>query len=175
MTDIAPNTLGFRDARGQVGRLRYYINVGGGTLAHSVALSDAIRSQLVLLTNAALVSSVGLDGNVLNPNQYGANAEYPNVEDKARLSFIMSNNTLSHMDIPAPKLSMFLVDGETVDPAQVAALTAALAVTGAGGEFPSTKNGAAYIAFVGGMRRRARFQRKMTIWTLNPAETGPDE
>lgn len=179
-------SVSYRDARGQVGRVRFYINQGStGTVGDTSSIATGVLTALNACTNAAPVAYGGiasLTGNqVLNPDQYGTNQEFPNVEDKAVLTFLMANNTLSRLSIPAPvgtgANNLFMPDGETVNPlaTPIVNLVAALTVVGAHAETPSTKNGSPYNILVSGARARRRFQRKTTIWTLIPAETGPEE
>lgn len=178
----------FRDARGQTGRTTFYgqLEAGTGSLTVLRGLMDTVASSIAACSNAAVVGYQGLltgggTGQVVNPDQYGANAAYPNIEDKATLKFLMANNTLSTLSIPAPKgtggSNIFLADGETVNPlaTPIVNLVAALTAVGASAEAASSKNGSDYNILVLGMRTRRRFQRKNTIWTLTPAETGPDE
>lgn len=180
--------LTLRDARGQVGRVSWYgqITAGTGLITDLEVLMSNVATAIAACSNAAVVGYNGLQtgggtGQVVNPDQYGANQAFPNIEDKAVLTFLMANNTLSRMSIPAPVgtggNNIFLADGETVNPlaTPIVNLVAALTAVGAHNEAASSKNGSDYNILVLGMRQRRRFQRKMTIWTLNPAETGPDE
>jgi hypothetical protein len=169
-----------RDARGQVGRTGGYATVATsvvGSYDNTVGLALAAGVALRNMSNMSNIGGYGLLAEVADPSAYGTNAEFPNVEDKARLLYLMSDDTQSSFEIPAPKLVEFLTDGETVDPAgtHLIALTAALTAVGANAEAPTNKAGATYVKFIAGMRVRRRFQRKTTIWTKIPALSGPEE
>lgn len=182
MPAIYKQIIGVRDARGQHAvNVTYWLVPNGGTIAHAQALINNYIAAFEAVTNAAVVNEVGLVGAVLNPNVFGTNALYPNVEDKARLTFVMSNETLSGLSIPSPVgtggNNIFFADGETVNltSAGIVSLFAALTAVGAGAEAAVSKNGATYSALVAGLRRRSRFQRKVTIWTKDPTLSEPEE
>jgi hypothetical protein len=180
--------LGFRDARGQVGRVDGWVLVPtGGTISEGQAIASAVGAAVAACSNGAVVSATGIIGNpsgstqVINPDQYGTNQAYPNAEDKAVLTFLMANQTLSRLSIPAPVgtggSNLFEPDGETIKAlaTPMVNLVAALTAVGTHGEAACTKNGSTYNIFVAGMRARRRFQRKVTLWTLDPTETIPEE
>ena len=172
-----------RDARGQTGRVGAYVSLGatGSTYAEAGVLAGAVGNALLACTNGASIGGYGLLASVGDPASYGTNAEYPNVEDKAEITYLTSSNTLTKLSIPAPIGSggnnVFEPDGETVNLAatNVAALTAALTAVGAHLEAPTNKAGATFVAAVSGKRIRAKFQRKVTIWTKDPTELIPEE
>lgn len=177
-----------RDARGQVGRVVLYAQWGGagGVFDEAKGLIDDALVALVALSNAAVIRWTGVASpsgasQVLNPDAYGTNQEFPNVEDKARLSFISDAFSNFDVSVPAPigtgAGNIFLPDGETVNEtaANVAAFTAAMLVDGANGETMCTRGGDPLLSYVAGMRQRRRFQRKMTRWLKNPSESGPGE
>lgn len=110
-----------------------------------------LREALIPMTNAT-VSQFSLnitdfhDGTI--PPVVGA---YPSVEDKAALRWQSADDGSTYkMQIPAPIDSLFLPDGETVDPANalVIALTDSLS-----GSF-CTETGGANFVFLGGKRIR---------------------
>lgn len=181
-------SVGLRDARGQVGRIKLWVSgvEGTGTLADYLATMNTAITAAAALSNGAIVSYGGLAysaaGNqVLNPDQYGVNQAYPNAEDKAVLVFLMQNNTLMRVSIPEPigtgADNIFYPDGETVKltATNVAAFEAAMTADATHGEAMSSKNGSQVNILVAGYRQRRRFQRKTTIWTLDPTETIPEE
>ncbi|MBV9720277.1 MAG: hypothetical protein JOZ77_13265 [Candidatus Eremiobacteraeota bacterium] len=125
------------------------------------------------------VTFVPLGGS--NPVQntvYGAAGVYADAEDSAVFSFLTSNGTVAKISIPAPKASIFLADGMTVDPsnANVSAFVGALTGGGPGGLsgfWGATKSGASYQAFLGAVRVRHRTRRKMNIFIKDPNLTIP--
>lgn len=54
-----------------------------------------------------------------------SSGQYPSVTQQATLSYLCADGTVARLVIPAPDLSIFLADGQTVDATQIAALTAA--------------------------------------------------
>jgi hypothetical protein len=155
------------------GSIRFWYT--SDTAAHAEALMDPITTALVALTNAHLQTSRGAS----NPTPsfgYGSDAAYAPIEDKAALTFNTARLGRHTVQVPAPLAAIFLADEQTVDPANtlVAAFVSAFTAT-VSTAFVSTADGAAIIGYVGGVRRRSKLRRKMTIFTLNPAETGPGE
>lgn len=51
--------------------------------------------------------------------------QYPSITQQATLSFLCADGTIARLIIPAPDISIFLADQQTVDSTQIAALTAA--------------------------------------------------
>jgi hypothetical protein len=51
-------------------------------------------------------------------------AQYPSVMQQAVLTFQCADGTIAKVSLPAPKLSIFLADGQTVDAAQIVAIIA---------------------------------------------------
>jgi hypothetical protein len=169
----------FRDARGQTGRTGAYVQLeaGTGNYNDAVNLAEDVVAAIEACSNAALIGGYGLTAQVMNPDMYGTNEAFANVEDKAVLTFLTSAYGLAKIEIPAPKSDIFLLDQETVDLAatDVAALAAAVVLVGTHGETVCNKAGANYGVLVGGARARRRFQRKTTLWTLDPTESVPEE
>lgn len=177
-----------RDARGQVGRIELYAQWGnaGGTFDAAKGLMDTALAAAVAMSNAVVVSWTGAGtpsgaSQVLNPFQYGDNQEFPNVEDKARLVFTTDAFGLFAVSIPAPVGTgagdIFLADGETINQgaATVSAFISAMTADGADGETMSNRSGTPILSYVAGQRQRRRFQRKMTIWQVDPDLSGPEE
>lgn len=169
-----------RDARGQIGRVGgFYVfnDASAADIGAGVAHVENIINAMVSMSNAIVVRQYGLGSQIFNPQQYGANADYPNAEDKATLIYRTSVETLVRFSIPAPLAALFLTDAETVDPggALLATLTGLLTSSDSAGGSASSNGGNFIAAFVGGSRRRLRFQRKTTIWTKDPSETIPEE
>jgi hypothetical protein len=172
--------IGLRDLRGKIGRVKGYYKVVSTTTAgvgDAVVATNQIAAAVVAMSNGVPVKYDGLISAVANPNAYGSNAEFPNAEDKAVLTFLMADHSFNKFSIPAPKSAIFLSDLETVDLTNslVLALNNALqAVDAVGGEATS-KNGSFFSVIIAGQRSRRRFQRQTTIWTLNPELTSPEE
>lgn len=169
-----------RDARGQTGRMSgYYLfnNTSGADRGSSVIQTQAICAAMQALSNLYPIEQSGLASVILNPAGLGGNVTFPNAEDKAVLSVLTQAFTITRFSVPAPKAAIFLADGETVDPANglVTALIGALTAVDAGGGTAVSNQGAAFLSLIGGARARRRFQRKTTIWTLDPTLTDPEE
>ena len=131
----------------------------------SVVLVDANGvSTIVLLhlTDAALLTDgvAAISNGAADWTQYwGSTAEvnptptpgtgtYLSVLDVADLYFSAPSGDWSHVVFPSPSDSMFMADGETVDPADPTGVLAAL------GAILTTAQGEAVTGFAGGMRRR---------------------
>lgn len=117
-------------------------NGGGGspTLA-------SVESQLLALSNAD-EQSVWEGPWTVNPAPAPAAAVYQAVGDYAALTYQNTGTgELVYITLPAPKSTIFLADGETVDPTAIAALTTEVTAV------IITASGAVVDAFVGGVRR----------------------
>lgn len=122
------------------GRTRQTILRGNASLA-------TVEADLLALTNADTQRS--WEGpTVLNPSPAPTNATYPNVADYAVLVYT-DGTDLVYVTLVAPQASVFLPDGETVDPVAIATLTGHVIGT------ITTGSGAAVTGFVGGFRRRS--------------------
>lgn len=158
---ILPFNLGYRDAKGWVGRMRFFISDADGSaaIASFEACADTLTAAVSGLTNAALQSTSGLGGKSENELglAYGANSEYPAEWMKAVMTFTTDDATISRFKVPAPKIAIFDTDGITVlndgTQALVVAFVSAVKTADAGGAFVSTKTGLPYTHFVGGILR----------------------
>jgi len=173
-THVSTQGLVFRDNRGHVGKTSFHYafdnSVAANTQAAYVAM-QGIVTEIALMSNAALIGVPGVTNLALNPLEYGASAQYANAETKAVLTFqtvtpgaIAAGYGLVRISIPAPKLSIFYGDQETVDPAQVATLLTLLTTADAHGGTACGKQEGQITAFLGGMLARRKFQRKLTIY-----------
>jgi len=164
-----PQTVSYRDAKGQTSVMKFFVVAA----SPAAALTDAqaIVAALTALTNCAQGNAKGAYTTSPTTNVYGANNEYPTVEDKAMLTYQTSTGQNHRYMVPGPLAAIFLTDLETVDPANtlVAALTTAMVGKAASGD------GVLIASYVGGIRIRRKLKRKFNIYTLNPAETGPGE
>lgn len=77
-----------------------------------------------------------------------ANATYNSVLDSALLSFENGSGGITKLLLPAPKLSIFAADRQTVDPAQIATLIADVLAHGL------DSDGNALVSYLGGFYAR---------------------
>lgn len=166
---VYSQTATFRDDKGQTGVVRFFVTAATEDDARPLAL--AIVNAMAALSNASLDAAQGAYTRSPAPHTYGANAVYERIEDKANLTYQTASGAIHRYGIPAPKVAIFLADGETVDTANglVATLTAALVAAGA------SRDGVAIDSFIGGILGRSPFRRRFNIFTLNPALAGPGE
>lgn len=116
------------------------------TIATGNATLAALMAALAGKSNASVATWTEGGVNVAAPAPVAA--DYISVRDQAVLIFADAAGALTQLTLPAPVASIFMADGQTVDPAQVTAITAAAIgtlVTGAGGVVTN---------YVGGYRRR---------------------
>lgn len=175
-----PNSLtrvsfAFVDAKGFYAHMRFFASVDNATDFN--ALITSLESALAPMTNANLNGGIG--GTLLPPvpGALGTQAVYGSVEDKAVMTYVSQDGTISRFKIPAPVSAIFLADGMTVNPANalVVALNSVVLNAGAATFFVSNRDQNGYSIFAGGLRTRVRNQRRINIFTRNPAETGPAE
>jgi hypothetical protein len=166
---VAKQSYTFRDAKGNTARVSFYVT--GATATLQATAANNIFVTLTPLTNAAFQSSSGPETAAPTEVIYGTNSEYANAEDKAIFTFQAANGSIHRLQVPAPIAAIFQADGETVDPANAAvvAFVAAFianAVTSAGGAIGFGANGT---------RIRRKMHRRFSIFTKDPALTGPGE
>lgn len=163
-------TVVWRDAKGNTATTRYYV-ASGGTLTTQNTAALAIYNAMVPLTNASAQALHGPANAPATEVIYGTNAEFPTVEDKVVFTFQSANGSIHRYQIPAPKSSIFLADGETVDPANtdVVAYTSAVVANA----FSRDDIAVTFGGF--GIRKRVKLRRKLTIFTKDPTLTGPGE
>lgn len=165
-----PQTVTYRDARGETTRVSFFIVAATEALASTAA--QVVIPLLDALTNAANQGSRGAYSTSPSPVSYGATAQFESSEDKAMVAFTTNTGALHRYQVPAPKAAIFLADLETVNPAQadVAAFTAAVIAQGV-----SSRDGADITTFIGGIRIRKKLRRRVNIYTLAPNLTIPAE
>lgn len=131
-------------------RTTVYVDAGGRTracLLVSSAGAGSVQTEILALSNADLQQS--WEGDLtLNAAPAPVAAVYDRVVDTATLLYQTAAGQLIKVVIPAPHSAIFEADGETVDPAQVTALTAAVLAD------LVTPAGTALTAYVGGTRSR---------------------
>jgi hypothetical protein len=116
------------------------------TLRGSASLAT-VEGDLLAKSNAAIAR--WWEGASTIPGGAATAAIYPSTKDAAELVFSTPTGTTVTVTLPAPIASIFLADGETVDPVAIATLiTDCLAVLTDG-------SGTAVTAYVGGIRRPA--------------------
>lgn len=183
---VARNGLTLRDARGHTGKVGWYYTYDPSAavdIANARSQCLAIAAAIEQLTNALAVTLTGLAGQGLAPNSYGANTDYANAETKARMTFLTQNTSapsqfgIAHIDVPAPLVSIFLADKQTVDPTNSAVVTFVTAMTtpDATAGQAVTKSNLVYLTFLGGQLQRRKFQRKITIWDKSAKLDEPEE
>lgn len=168
-TGILPQSFTWRDAKGHTATTKIHINQGGGTAANALTRADLVQTAITGITNAAAQSANGIFG-FTGTVQYGTAANYQSVQQKARMVFEDVDGVFHRYEIPAPKDSIFLTDGVTVDPAAVSSYISAMTgnTSGAG---VSGKNGVLLSSFVGGEFAAVPRPRRVNILTLTPSET----
>lgn len=166
----------FVDAKGNKARFTFYVSADTAARANGYGFTGFLP-LVDPLTNAQRLGTPGAYGSISLPGEYGTQATYGSIEDKLILTFVSAAGGISRWQIPAPKAAVFLTDQETVNVAQtdVAAFIAYALATGPNGEFICNSEGVALAACPGGMRIRRKNQRRLSIFTKNPAETGPAE
>lgn len=160
----------YRDSKGRIGRVSYYVASTGTAITQATAAANVINF-LALITNAAQQSARGPATEVAGPVVYGTTADFASVEDKAVLTFSAADGSLHRIQIPAPKIAIFEVDTVTVDAAQTDLanfVTAFLADA-------VTAAGASITSFIGGVRVRRKLQRKLNIFVKVPELDEPAE
>lgn len=117
------------------------------TLVNGNATLSTIMSSLKAKSNADVLN--WWEG-LLTVNGAPAPVAAPfiSTQDAAVLTYATTSTSLLKLTLPAPVASIFFADGETVDPAQIAAINAAVIGTA------QTPQGATATAFVAGSRSR---------------------
>jgi len=155
-------TYSFRDAKGFIGRTRYFItgDDASGTFSDDVqTVLDTLGPAVIAMTNAALSSANGPQIVTRQSLSYGANSEYPAEFMKAIFTFTTDSASISRFSIPAPKLAIFDTDGVTVlnDGTQALVVAYVAAVkTAVNTVFVSTLSGLPFTHFVGGKFKGGR-------------------
>lgn len=128
-----------------------WIDINGltrGTLLTGTVTLAPVQSALALKSAAVVVQD--WEGTfVINPSPTPLNVAFNSVEDAAILIYATVTTAQIRVTLPAPLASIFFSDGETVDEAQVAAITAAVVGT------VTNSQGDVATAFVAGYRQRS--------------------
>jgi hypothetical protein len=85
--------------------------------------ASTILTDLLALSNADQLNT--WEGNLtVNSSPAPVNAAYPGLQQVANLVFLCADGSTAQIRLPAPKLSIMLSDGVTVDPASIVTLIA---------------------------------------------------
>lgn len=159
-------TFSWRDAKGFVGRTRYYISGDGGTNTPTDynSCGSTLLAALKNLTNAKLSSTAGPVLSGLITLTYGTNAQYASEWMKAVYTFSNDDGVQSRFKIPAPLIALCEADGVTIindgTSAPVVAYVAAIKTADASGTYISDAAGRPYTHFEGGIVRLGRQPRR---------------
>lgn len=170
-----------RTIKGWTVKVRICITVTAATYADPTfpaALFGSNATFATLINALSEATFVPLGTVKVEEIPYGASGQTDNAEDAAVFYFSTAEGTIAKIGIPAPKDAIFLADNMTVNPADtdVAAFIAEmLAPAGytAGTAVASTKSGAGYVTYLGGLRVRRKTRRKLNIWVKDPTLTLP--
>jgi len=161
-----PFGMSFRDAKGFIGRVRFFVtgDAGVNTPDDFTAAADTLESAVQGLTNAALQSETGIAFNNLITLTYGTNAQYPAEWMKAVMQFSNGSTQIGRFKIPAPKIAIFDTDGVTVlndgTQALVVAFVDAMKNADASGTYISNASGLPWTHFEGGLLRLGKQPRR---------------
>lgn len=160
-----PVSYSFRDAKGFIGRERFFISGNGSTNGATDYDSAAgtLLAALENLTNAAIQAGP-LTTTGLVTLTYGTNAEYPAEWMKAVMQFSNGSGQIGRFKIPAPKIALFDTDGVTIlndgTQAAVVAFVNAMKNADASGTYVSNASGLAWTHFEGGLLRFGKQPRR---------------
>jgi hypothetical protein len=171
----AYNRINLVDAKGYYGHFSFFTQSGSDN--DNATLWIAVKTALAALTNAAVNGGTGRVGYLQLPGVLGTQADFGSIEDKATLTYVDAAGSIHRYQVPAPKASIFYADEMTINPLNslVIAFNTVFLNAGANTYFVASRGGSAITEFIGGVRVRRRNQRRVSIFTRNPAETGPAE
>lgn len=168
-------SVNFRDVKGFSSTNKFFGSYD--TPDDGATLYTAVKNGFAGISNAVYNGGIGVSVVPSKPTLYGSNLEFSTIEDKAIFTFVDTAGSIHRWQVPAPKDAIFLADGETVDPANglVVAFVNAITTATAGPSFVCSRAGIEVNFFAAGVRIRRKIRRKITIFTLNPTLSGPDE
>lgn len=156
----AKHSFTFRDAKGNTVKMRMI--VGGATAAAVETSCNSLVTAMHAISNAFVTRPE----NPARDYTYGADSAFASVEDKARFTFRNPVGALSRYELPAPKLTIFDNDQETVDETNTDVETwIALMQSVVYSSYLDT----APLALIGGLRARRRMHRRANIFVLTPS------
>ena len=103
-----------------------WIGAGTGLTINRIrtaAGASTILTDLLALSNADEINTWEGDLTV-NGSPAPVNAEYPGLNTVANLLFLCADGTTAQLKLPAPKISIFLADGVTIDASAITTLIA---------------------------------------------------
>lgn len=150
-------TISYRDAKGFIGRMKFFVT--GDATANApgdfTSAADTLTTAVSALTNGALQStdSIGFFGTITLT--YGTNAQYPAEWMKAVMQFSNGSGQIARWKVPAPKIAIMEADGVTVindgSNAAVVAFVNAVKNADPSGTFISSESGLPWTHFEGGL------------------------
>jgi len=161
-----PFNLVYRDAKGFIGRMRFFVSGDSGlnTAVDFQSAQFTLLTAVDALTNCALQAETGFSSNPIITLTYGTNAEYPAQWMKAVMQFSNGSGQIGRFKVPAPKVAIMDTDGVTVlndgTQALVVAFVNAMKVADASGTFISNASGLPWTHFEGGLVRFGKQPRR---------------
>lgn len=156
-------TCSYRDAKGRIGKIRFYV-FDGGTPITQAAAAGAVLAAVDTISNGHRQTWRGPDTGIANTPGYGSVAQFQNAEDKAVFTFYGASGAYHRLMVPSPASSIFEPDLETVDQANANVVTLITAVLANA----TDSAGTAISGFVGAVRGRRKMQRRLNLLILTP-------
>lgn len=114
------------------------------TVLFGNAALDGVVTALAAKSKSGI--SYAVESGPLGPTQEPGSGVYSTIADKVTLLFQTASGVTIQVTLPAPDASIFLADGKTVDPAQIADIITACVGT------VQTLDGNVAIGFLNGFR-----------------------
>lgn len=156
----------WRDAKGFVARNVNYIHTDDTQATFETdtqGTAAALQAALAGLTNCAFQGDSGLSFITTPTLAFGDNLQYAQEWIKAVMTFTTDDATVHRFRIPAPEIDLFDTDGTTIlndgTQAQVVAYVNIMKLN-TNNTFISTKDGAPFTHFVGGILRLGKQPRR---------------
>ena len=163
-----PAGVTLRDVRGFTAHVYWYQAYDSAAEAGAISAAATLASNIVALSNAVVNSTTGLASAGVVPLAYGVGATYYSVADKARTIWRTASGGVLIQRIPAPLRALFLPDGTTINPANVAVALYRAAFLAAG---VSTPGGDLAVTFVAGKLYTRPARRRISTTVLDPTLT----
>jgi hypothetical protein len=159
----------FRDARGFVGLHTFFTQAANIVAARVHA--EAVFTVLEPLTNATREQAWGAYTTPPSNPTPGAQDIYLSVQDRAEMVFTTATGNVARYRIPSPRITIFHIDGVTVDRSNADVAAWASAMVNGGG---SSRTGELLVTFQGGRLVRGKSPGKLTGYVLMPTLGGND-
>lgn len=163
----ALQTATFRDSKGQVATVRFYVHSIAGTPANLTTVAQAVVTAIANMSVAAFQAAHGPQNSNQLPVTYGASGtDYQDVQMKAVMAFSSATGAIHRYMVPAPTAAQFKSDKQTLDPANanVAALITAMTTSVAAGDaFVSDRDGNQITLYLGGLFKARRVSKVRSI------------